>query len=423
MRFDEQALSSCNVLVMDASENFLGPVQPTEQRWIVRVLHNETVGGALLLLSACLAVGLANSGLATWYHHLLDFSFGPSAIDFRLSLGAWIEDGLLAIFFFVAGVELKHEIHSGTLATPRLAAVPICAALGGMATSGAIFMVINSGLPSAQAWGLPISTDIAFALAVLAVVGRGLPLELRAFLLTLAVVNDLGAMTLIALFYSHEFKITYFVFAVLLLGFFGFLQAKGIQGLYIYIPLAIVIWGMTYQSGIHATVSGIAMGMLMRVNPLSGENQPPGDRAEAFLRPISAGLCAPLFAFTAAGVSLAGVSLSDSLKQPLTLGVLFGLILGQPFGVTLAAFVTTKFTRATLNPKLSWWDVYVVGSLASIGFTVALLINEVTFADSEALRTNGQFAIVLTNIVAIVISGIVVTLRLRVFRRKSAKDS
>ena len=402
---------------MDNATSFLAPVVQTEQRWIGRVLRNETVGGVLLLVAALTAIVLANSPLHDIYVKFVEFSFGPDSLGLHLPARLWAADGLLAVFFFVAGVELRHEMSSGSLSTPRLAIPPIAAALGGMATSAIIFLVFNHGLFSAEAWGLPISTDIAFALAVLAVVGRGLPLELRAFLLTLAVVNDLGAISIIAIFYSHGFHGSYFGLSILLLAAFGLLQARGVRSIYIFAPLALAIWVSMFHSGIHATVAGIAMGMLMRVEKREGEEISPGDRMELVLRPISAGVCAPLFALTAAGVSLAGMSLAHALQQPLTLGVIFGLIIGQPLGVTVGAYIAVRFTRATLNPQLSWWDVVVVGSLASIGFTVALLINDVTFRDSPDQLSNGQLAIVFTNLVAIVVSAVVVIVRLRVVKR------
>lgn len=391
----------------------------TQQRWLKRILRNETVGGVLLLVCAVTALVWANSSAHESYEHFIHYTVGPAALHLDLPLHIWAADGLLAVFFFVAGVELKHEFVSGTLSTPRLAAIPMAAAFGGMLTSGLIFMAINHGTPIAQAWGLPISTDIAFALAVLAVVGRGLPLELRAFLLTLAVVNDLGAITVIAIFYSQGFNAVAFIAACVGIGLFALLQSRGVRIPALYLVLALVIWYATFCSGIHATVAGVAMGLAMRVERREGETTSPADRADDLLRPFSAGLCAPLFALVSTGIVFEGLAIGEALHNPLTIGVVAGLVIGQPLGVTLGAFLTSRFTKGQLNSALSWWDIFVVGTLASIGFTVALLINEVSFSRNVLQLTSGKFAIVLTNVVAIVISSTAVLLRARAISRSA----
>jgi NhaA family Na+:H+ antiporter len=361
----------------------------------------------------------ANSSAHESYEHFIHYTVGPASLHLDLPLHIWAADGLLAIFFFVAGVELKHEFVSGTLSTPRLAAIPMAAAFGGMLTSGLIFIAINHGTPIAKAWGLPISTDIAFALAVLAVVGRGLPIELRAFLLTLAVVNDLGAITVIAIFYSHGFNAVAFIAACIGIAIFALLQSRGVRIPGLYVVLALIIWYATFRSGIHATVAGVAMGLAMRVERREGESVSPADRADNLVRPFSAGLCAPLFALVSTGIVFDGLSISNALNSPLTIGVVAGLVIGQPLGVTLGAFLTSRFTTGELNPALSWWDIFVVGTLASIGFTVALLINEVSFAQDAAQLTSGKFAVVLTNVVAILVSSTAVLLRTRAISRSA----
>ena len=391
----------------------------TQKRWLKRILRNETVGGVLLLVCAVTALVWANSSAHESYEHFIHYTIGPAALHLDLPLHIWAADGLLAVFFFVAGVELKHEFVSGTLSTPRLAAIPMAAAFGGMLTSGLIFIAINHGTPIAQAWGLPISTDIAFALAVLAVVGRGLPLELRAFLLTLAVVNDLGAITVIAIFYSQGFNAVAFIAACIGIGLFALLQSRGVRIPALYLVLTLVIWYATFRSGIHATVAGVAMGLAMRVERREGETTSPADRADDLLRPFSAGLCAPLFALVSTGIVFQGLAIGEALHNPLTIGVVAGLVIGQPLGVTLGAFLTSRFTKGQLNSALSWWDIFVVGTLASIGFTVALLINDVSFSRNVLQLTSGKFAIVLTNVVAIVISSTAVLLRARAISRSA----
>ena len=386
-------------------------VPETEQRWLVRALKSETVGGLLLMAAAIVALVWANSAWSDSYESIVNFKVGPESLHLNLTLNVWAADFLLAIFFFVIGCELKHEFVLGTLSNPRIAAVPIGAAFGGMVTAAAIFLAFNFGTPAQAAWGLPISTDVAFALAVLAIVGQRLPIELRSFLLTLAVVNDLGAILVIAIFYGHGFYAMWFGVAAALLLLFGLLQNRKVTSKFIFLPLAIVIWYAMFRSGIHATIAGVAMGLLMRVRKTEAEQLSPCDNAEVTLRPFSAGFAVPVFAFLAAGVNVLGTTFGEALSDPLTLGVLCGLIIGQPIGVTLGAFLVSRFTKGTLNPDLSWWDVVVVGSLASVGFTVALLISEVSFMAQPAMLVSSKFAIIFTNLVAIIVSVLAISIR------------
>lgn len=389
----------------------LNAVPESEQRWLSRALKNETVGGLLLMSAAVIALIWANSNWASSYESLVRYQIGPESLGLHLSLNVWASDFLLAVFFFVIGCELKHEFVLGTLSNPKIAAVPIGAALGGMLVAATIFLAFNINTSAQAAWGLPISTDVAFALAVLAIAGHRLPIELRSFLLTLAVVNDLGAIMVIAIFYGHGFHLNWFITAVSLLTLFGFLQNRKLTSTLIFVPLAFLVWYAMFRSGIHATIAGVALGLLMRVRKTETESMSPCDRAEVRLRPYSAGFAVPVFAFLAAGVNILGTTLGEAISDPLTMGVICGLIIGQPIGVTLGAFLVSRFTSGTLNPALSWWDVAVVGTLASIGFTVALLIAEVTFGSDIEMLATSKFAIIFTNLVAIIVSTLAISLR------------
>jgi Na+:H+ antiporter, NhaA family len=390
----------------------------TERLWLLRVLRAETVGGILMLAAAVVAIVWANSPAGDSYFQMVNTEVGPQALHLHLTLGAWAADFLLAFFFFLAGLELKHEIQLGTLSKPSQAAVPMVAAVAGMVVPALIYTAMNFSHPQQQVgWGIPMATDIAFALAVLAIMGRGLPLALRAFLLTLAVVDDLGAIAVIAIFYSHGFHLLSFVLAIACIVLWRFLQARRIGGTWVvalvYVPLALVCWGLTHASGIHATVAGVALGLATRVTRDPGETASPGDQVEHQLRPFVAGFAVPMFALMSAGVDLRGIDFAEKLTAPVTLGVILGLLLGKPIGVIGGAYLMARFTRASLNPALRWGDVVAVGFLAGIGFTVSLLIAELAFEESATDLLEAKLGIILATLGAALISAVALSLRKR----------
>lgn len=391
----------------------------TERVWLLRALRGETIGGILLLTAAIIAIIWANSPWGDAYFALANYQVGPAAIGLNLSLATWAADGLLAVFFFVAGLELKHEFIHGTLSKPAQAAVPIAAAIGGMALPAILFTLIvartgDSG--DLAGWAVPMATDIAFALAVLAVVGRKLPIALRAFLLTLAVVDDLGAITIIALFYSKGFSLPYFTLAIVLLGVYAVLQRWRVRSPFIYVPLVLVIWWATHESGIHATVAGVALALLTRASTDPGEAESPADRLQRMILPLSAGLCVPLFAFFAAGVDLRSTGLLEPLSSPVAIGIMVGLVVGKPLGVVGTSWLMARFTKASLNPAIGWRDVFAVGLLAGIGFTVALLITELAYT-GDLMRLDGaKVAVFTASVVSAILAGIVLIGRNRHYR-------
>ncbi len=394
----------------------------SERVWLLRALRGETIGGVLLLIAAVIAIAWANSPWGDAYFALGAITVGPEALGLNLSLATWAADGLLAVFFFVAGLELKHELTHGTLSKPAQAAVPMAAALGGMVVPAVIFVAIvaTSGEPGGlRGWAVPMATDIAFALAVLAVVGRMLPVALRAFLLTLAVVDDLGAITIIAIFYSKGFSLAYFLLAVALLGVYWLLQRRRVRSPFIYVPLALVIWWATHESGVHATVAGVAMALLTRSSIDPGETESPVDRLQRMLLPLSAGLCVPLFAFFAAGVDLRSTGLIEPLSNPIAIGIMVGLIIGKPLGVIGTAWLVARFTRARLNPAIGWQDVLAVGLLAGIGFTVALLITELAYSDNIGLLDSAKVAVFSASVISALIASVMLLSRNRHYRREA----
>lgn len=372
---------------------------PREQRWLLRVLRDETFGGALLLISGVVAFVIANSNLGDWYADFRSTKIGLESVGLNLTIAHWAADAFLAIFFFVAGLELKHEFTHGSLAQRRQAIVPIVAAISGMIVPALVYLAVVRGESGAlDGWAIPVATDIAFALAVLAVAGRGLPLELRAFLLALAVVDDLGAITIIALFYSEKTDLLFIALTIALLALYALLQRMGLTSWYLMVPLALVIWWSTYQSGVHATVAGVLIALLTRLKGKNG-NSSPAEIAELRIRPISVGIAVPFFAFTAAGVDLRALGV-ETIAQPISVAVIAGLVVGKPIGVLLATYLLTRFTSAKLNENLKWADLFGVGLLAGIGFTVSLLIAELSFTDGSGALAAGKIGILVGSLIS-----------------------
>ncbi|MEU1226769.1 Na+/H+ antiporter NhaA [Streptomyces sp. NPDC005828] len=396
---------------------FLGRLSLPERRYIADALRTETVGGVLLLFAAVAALVWANSPLSASYETVSDFHIGPAALGLDLSIQHWAADGLLAIFFFVAGIELKRELVAGELRDPKAAMLPVIAALCGMAVPALVYTLENIvGGGSLDGWAVPTATDIAFALAVLAVIGTSLPSALRAFLLTLAVVDDLFAILIIAIFFTSELNFAALGGAVAGLVVFWVLLRKGVRGWYVYVPLALVIWGLMYNSGVHATIAGVAMGLMLRCTTHEGEEHSPGEHIEHLVRPLSAGLAVPLFALFSAGVSISGGAIHDVFTQPVTLGVVLGLVVGKAMGIFGGTWLAARFTRAELNPDLAWPDVFAVATLAGIGFTVSLLIGELAFAGDAVLTDEVKAAVLIGSLIAAILASVLLKLRVRKYQ-------
>lgn len=384
-----------------------------ERGWILTYLRDETVGGVLLIIAATIALIWVNSPWGDGYVTLVNYEVGIPALGINLSLGAWAADALLAVFFFVVGLELKHELVVGSLSKPSQAAVPAIAALGGMVVPALIYVALNTSMNggSTTGWGIPMATDIAFALAVLAVFGRRLPVALRAFLLTLAVVDDLGAIAVIAIFYSDKFSLPWFLAALVTFVAYALAQKFRWTSPWFYIPIAVIAWYFTFRSGIHATVAGVVLGLLTRVKTDSGEAESPADRLAHRIHPLSAGIAVPIFAFMAAGVDLRSTGLLEALTTPVALGVIIGLVIGKPVGVVVFAWVTATFTRASLAKGIAWRDIGAIGILAGIGFTVALLIAELGYKGDYETLESAKGAILAASLVAAALAAIALTLR------------
>ncbi|MFM9691862.1 Na+/H+ antiporter NhaA [Streptomyces europaeiscabiei] len=391
----------------------LGRLSLPERTFVADALRTETVGGVLLLLAAVTALVWVNvPALHDSYESVSHFRFGPAALGLDLSVAHWAADGLLAVFFFVAGIELKRELVAGDLRDSRTAALPVVAALCGMAVPALVYVLTNlTGGGSLAGWAVPTATDIAFALAVLAVIGTSLPNALRAFLLTLAVVDDLCAILIIAVFFTDDLDFAALGGAFAGLAVFWLLLRQGVRGWYVYVPLALVIWALMYNSGVHATVAGVAMGLMLRCTRREDEERSPGEHIEHLVRPFSAGLAVPLFALFSAGVAVSGSALGKVFTQPETLGVVLGLVIGKAVGIFGGTWLTARFTRASLSDDLSWPDVFAVSSLAGIGFTVSLLIGELAFEGDRVLTDSVKAAVLTGSLIAAVLATVLLKMR------------
>ncbi|MFC9931224.1 Na+/H+ antiporter NhaA [Streptomyces sp. NPDC127190] len=407
-----------------APRKLLGRLSLPERTFVADALRTETVGGILLLLAAVAALIWANiPALHHGYETVSHFHFGPAALGLHLSVAHWAADGLLAVFFFVAGIELKRELVAGDLRDPKAAALPVVAALCGMAVPALVYTVANlTAGGSTQGWAVPTATDIAFALAVLAVIGTSLPSALRAFLLTLAVVDDLFAILIIAVFFTDRLNFAALGGAAAALAVFWLLLRRGVRGWYVYVPLAVVIWALMYNSGVHATIAGVAMGLMLRCTAREGEDRSPGEHVEHLVRPLSAGLAVPLFALFSAGVSISGGALRDVFTRPETLGVVLGLVAGKTLGIFGGTWLTARFTRASLSEDLAWADVFALASLSGIGFTVSLLIGELAFAGDSALTNEVKAAVLTGSLLAAVCATVLLKIRNAKYRRLCAEE-
>lgn len=405
------------------NRKLLGRLSLPERNFVAEALRTETVGGVLLLVAAVAALVWANTPLRDSYVSVSHFHFGPSALGLHLSVQHWAADGLLAVFFFVAGIELKRELVAGDLRDPKAALLPVVAAVSGMAVPALVYTLTNVvGGGSLGGWAVPTATDIAFALAVLAVIGTSLPSALRAFLLTLAVVDDLFAILIIAIFFTDSIDFGALGGAVVGLGVFWVLLRKGVRGWYVYVPLALVIWGLMYNSGVHATISGVAMGLMLRCHREDGEEHSPGEHIEHLVRPLSAGLAVPLFALFSAGVVVSGGALGDVFTRPETLGVVLGLVVGKAVGIFGGTWLAARFTRASLSEDLVWPDVFAVASLAGIGFTVSLLIDELAFTDDAVLTDEVKAAVLIGSLIAAVLATMLLKIRNAKYRALCAAE-
>jgi Na+:H+ antiporter, NhaA family len=407
----------------------------TVQLPIQKFIHTQGVSSAFLLVAAIIALVWANSPWSASYYHIWHIELSLSGLS--LPIHAWINDAMMALFFFLVGMEIKQEIVQGELSDLRRAALPVCGGLGGMIVPALVFALFNHGRPGAHGWGVPMATDIAFSLGVLTLV-KGVPSELKIFLLSLAIADDIGAIAVIAIFYTDELRLESLLIAALILAVILLCRKIGFGRQILYAALGFGFWLAILRSGIHATIAGVILGFLMPVRAttsledfgeLSQEmtgkfrealsqgdkarakrtlgameylierTESPADRITRKLHDWIAFLVLPLFALSNAGVTFSAASFSGMLRNPIAWGVLFGLVLGKPIGVFAVSWLAVKLRLASLPGSVSWMQIAGVGVLAGIGFTVSLFISALAFNDPTQLDA-AKTAILLASLIA-----------------------
>lgn len=377
------------------------------------LLRSERFPAIVLLAAAAAGLIVANSAAGPAVDEVMHVAVGIPGL-FELSAAHWVKDGLLALFFFVVAVELQYELTNGQLNSLRKAIQPAIAAAGGVLAPILVYLAISGGSDAAGGWPIPTATDIAFALGVLAVFGRGLPSALRIFLLALAILDDIVGIVFIAVLFTSDVNIGMLALAALAVVAFGvvsrWLRRSNRVGVGILlVVLAVAAWALTYLSGVHATIAGVALGLAMM--------QRPALHVRHALEPWVNGLVLPLFAFSAALVVIPAVPLSQ--LSPAFWGVLVALPAGKIVGITLAGWVSLRVGSAGSAPHLSFTDLLAAGALGGIGFTVSLLLSELAFADAAALRDQATLGVLAGSLVSLALAGVLVSWRAWHYRRQA----
>jgi NhaA family Na+:H+ antiporter len=392
-----------------------------------RFIYSETISGALLLLCAIAALAWANSPWSSAYFALRDtpVSFQVGGSSLALDLQHWINDGLMAIFFFVVALEIKRELVFGDLSDRRKAALPVAAALGGMILPAGIYLALNFGGKGVMGWGIPMATDIAFAVAILALLGGRVPSQLRIFLLTFAIADDVGSILVIAIYYTAHFSLPAMGLAIAVLGLILAMRWLGFRSTLAYVLPSVVFWGAMHQSGVHATIAGVILGaitpaespglkssfveavrkalpnvrdsldgensernevMLGRIEELARQTESPLERLERMVHPWTSYLVLPLFALVNAGVALSTDFMRQAFTSAVTLGVMLGLVFGKVVGVTGFAWLAVRLGWASLPGGVAWRHIAGAGLIGGVGFTVSLFVTGLAFSETVLIE-------------------------------------
>jgi len=435
---DDERIASAEEDIRPSWSDSARPVPRLVLRPLQTFLRTEEASGILLLAAAVAALLWANSPWRASYdalwHTQLTIGLGPWSL--AEDLQHWVNDALMALFFLVVGLEIKRELTTGELREPKAAALPAIAALGGMIVPALLYLAINRSGEPARGWGIPMATDIAFALGVLAIVGRGLPTALKTFLLALAIVDDIGAILVIAIFYSGSISPGPLLTAGGLLALILVLQRLQVRWTAVYVLLGVGVWLATFQSGVHATIAGVALGLAtpaaafqrpravsleahrvaddtvddpvppdadahqwLHLAGLTREAVSPLARLEHLLHPWTSYLIIPVFALANAGVSITSSSLREAVTSGVTLGVVAGLVVGKTIGVTVFTWLATKTGITRLPEDVGWGQLVGVAALAGIGFTVSLFITSLAF-QTQAIQDTAKVGILAASLLA-----------------------
>lgn len=405
------------------------------------IMRKESVGGFILLAATVLAVVLANTQASHFYETVRDTEVGitvPGFSHLMMNVHHWAADGLLTVFFFLTGLELKKEFVVGDLRSPGKAIVPVAAAFGGAMTPAILYFAINHGSDTAvHGWAIPAATDIAFAVAVLAGVGTFLPAALRTFLLTLAVVDDLIAIVIIALFYTSSFQAWYLIASIIPIGIYFWVTHKHERLFHekkwaawvILLPLGLTTWALFLESGIHATIAGVILGFCVPVRMTSqakaaGSNGGLSEVLEHRLRPLSTGFCVPLFAFFSAGVAIGGWDgLQRAVADPVAIGIIVGLVVGKTVGITGTTWLITRFRGVNLDSDIAWMDIIGLAVTGGIGFTVSMLVAELSFAAGEAHTEDAKIGIMIGSVTAAICGAVILSMRNKHYKLIAQKEA
>ncbi|MCK5696608.1 MAG: Na+/H+ antiporter NhaA [Gammaproteobacteria bacterium] len=370
-------------------------------------LKKESASGILLMIAALLAIIVANSPLNSLYHILLEIpvEIRVGALHIGKPLILWINDGLMAIFFFLIGLELKRELIEGELSNPKKLILPAFAAVGGMVFPALIYIALNWSDPEAlKGWAIPAATDIAFALGILALFGKRVPITLKIFLVSLAIMDDMGAIIIIALFYTIELSTNSLLIATLSLMALAFFNIRNVRSLSPYILVGIILWIAVLKSGVHATLAGVLLAFFIPLKTTSEDEVSPAKNLEHDLHGSVSYVIIPIFAFANAGVPLTGLSI-DTLLQPIPLGIILGLLIGKPIGIMLLSFISIKSGLTSLPEGMNWKQLYGASILCGVGFTMSLFIGSLAFeqAGTEANLMNDRLGILIGSTLSAVV--------------------
>lgn len=372
--------------------------QPINLKAFPNFLKHESAGGIILFLCVIISLIIANSPLGAGFNNFLEhqIGFNTNSIHLKYSVALWINDGLMAIFFLLVGLEIKRELVEGELASPKKAALPIICAIGGALIPAGIYMLLNAGTPTASGWGIPMATDIAFALAVITMLGKSVPASLKIFLAALAIVDDLLAIMVIALFYSADMNFVYLGYAGAIIVMLILFNRFGVKNIAFYLIPGVFIWYFVHHSGIHATIAGVLVALTLPTTPDATES--PLEKLEhALVKPVNF-IIIPIFALANTNILFVD-GMVEGLFSAVGMGIVLGLIVGKPIGILLLSWLSVKFKICQLPEGANWTHIIGVGLLAGIGFTMSIFIALLSFADPDVVAV-AKFAILTASVLS-----------------------